>query len=291
MSSFIDSWDLRNPGRVLYSMKRTVETNQRIYFDLDASGHYLISGMASKLSPNRVQRTRWFTLAKLVAASSIFNRSERRRDRQRIIAALRLLFFFRFLFVIFVPFVPTRRRHRRERDNLGHTKGNGNEQRQRKSFGQAPWNVPRPSQQRLHERCQVRTLRQLKYGEAKRDRRWCRHCVSFYWRGFGLPVWPILSSSCFHSHSTTSRPWDHQSDFMFFFLLLFVFCRAQLSSLVAISGHQFRPAARTAVGSRQWLFRQWNRVFVEIGQQGEFRQIVVGRRHEPRSSNGIITIP
>ena len=96
MSSFIDSWDLRNPGRVLYSMKRTVETNQRIYFDLDASGHYLISGMASKLSPNRVQRTRWFTLAKLVAASSIFNRSERRRDRQRIIAALRLLFSFVF---------------------------------------------------------------------------------------------------------------------------------------------------------------------------------------------------
>lgn len=40
----LHSWDLRNPGQVLYTMNRTVETNQRIYFDLDPSGHYLISG-------------------------------------------------------------------------------------------------------------------------------------------------------------------------------------------------------------------------------------------------------
>lgn len=40
-------WDLRNPGQVLYTMHRTVETNQRIYFDLDPSGHYLISGDTS----------------------------------------------------------------------------------------------------------------------------------------------------------------------------------------------------------------------------------------------------
>nr|CAG4647080.1 EOG090X06W9 [Megafenestra aurita] len=40
-------WDLRNPGHVLYTMRRTVETNQRIYFDLDPSGRYLISGDTS----------------------------------------------------------------------------------------------------------------------------------------------------------------------------------------------------------------------------------------------------
>ena len=28
-------WDLRNPGTILYQMKRNVTTNQRIYFDLD----------------------------------------------------------------------------------------------------------------------------------------------------------------------------------------------------------------------------------------------------------------
>ncbi|KAG7465300.1 hypothetical protein MATL_G00174900 [Megalops atlanticus] len=37
-------WDLRDPGRVLFSLKRSVTTNQRIYFDLDASGRYLLSG-------------------------------------------------------------------------------------------------------------------------------------------------------------------------------------------------------------------------------------------------------
>ncbi|MBN3318520.1 WAP53 protein, partial [Atractosteus spatula] len=37
-------WDLREPGRVLFSLCRTVTTNQRIYFDLDPSGRYLLSG-------------------------------------------------------------------------------------------------------------------------------------------------------------------------------------------------------------------------------------------------------
>ncbi|KAJ8008415.1 hypothetical protein DPEC_G00104590 [Dallia pectoralis] len=37
-------WDLRDPGKVLFSLKRTVATNQRIYFDLDPSGRYLLSG-------------------------------------------------------------------------------------------------------------------------------------------------------------------------------------------------------------------------------------------------------
>ncbi|KYO29647.1 telomerase Cajal body protein 1 isoform A [Alligator mississippiensis] len=37
-------WDLRQPGRVLVSLQRRAATNQRIYFDLDPSGRYLVSG-------------------------------------------------------------------------------------------------------------------------------------------------------------------------------------------------------------------------------------------------------
>ncbi|XP_035530972.1 telomerase Cajal body protein 1 [Morone saxatilis] len=37
-------WDLREPDKVLFSLKRNVATNQRIYFDLDMSGKYLLSG-------------------------------------------------------------------------------------------------------------------------------------------------------------------------------------------------------------------------------------------------------
>ncbi|CAH0393710.1 unnamed protein product [Bemisia tabaci] len=37
-------WDLRNPGSILFSLIRTVETNQRIYFDLSPDGKYVISG-------------------------------------------------------------------------------------------------------------------------------------------------------------------------------------------------------------------------------------------------------
>ncbi|XP_014244349.1 telomerase Cajal body protein 1 isoform X2 [Cimex lectularius] len=37
-------WDLRNPGDVLYVIKRTVKTNQRIYFDMTADGRFLMTG-------------------------------------------------------------------------------------------------------------------------------------------------------------------------------------------------------------------------------------------------------
>ncbi|XP_022098757.1 LOW QUALITY PROTEIN: telomerase Cajal body protein 1-like [Acanthaster planci] len=37
-------WDMRNPGRVLFSLMRDVTTNQRMYFDLDSTGQYLVSG-------------------------------------------------------------------------------------------------------------------------------------------------------------------------------------------------------------------------------------------------------
>lgn len=37
-------WDLREPGKVLFSLRRNVTTNQRIYFDLDPSGRFLLSG-------------------------------------------------------------------------------------------------------------------------------------------------------------------------------------------------------------------------------------------------------
>ncbi|KAJ8389312.1 hypothetical protein AAFF_G00121770 [Aldrovandia affinis] len=37
-------WDLRDPGRVLFSLHRSIATNQRIYFDLDPSGQFLLSG-------------------------------------------------------------------------------------------------------------------------------------------------------------------------------------------------------------------------------------------------------
>ncbi|XP_061816374.2 telomerase Cajal body protein 1 isoform X1 [Nerophis lumbriciformis] len=37
-------WDIREPGQVVFSLKRNVATNQRIYFDLDSSGRYLLSG-------------------------------------------------------------------------------------------------------------------------------------------------------------------------------------------------------------------------------------------------------
>ncbi|XP_013421157.1 telomerase Cajal body protein 1 [Lingula anatina] len=37
-------WDMRNPGAVLCVMSREVLTNQRIYFDIDSSGRYLVSG-------------------------------------------------------------------------------------------------------------------------------------------------------------------------------------------------------------------------------------------------------
>ncbi|KAK3749961.1 hypothetical protein QZH41_013858, partial [Actinostola sp. cb2023] len=44
MDNEILCWDLRNPGCVLYRLLRTVTTNQRIYFDLDRSGNFVVSG-------------------------------------------------------------------------------------------------------------------------------------------------------------------------------------------------------------------------------------------------------
>ncbi|XP_065829238.1 telomerase Cajal body protein 1-like [Oscarella lobularis] len=37
-------WDIRQPGEVLFRTERAVETNQRIYFDLDRGGDWLVSG-------------------------------------------------------------------------------------------------------------------------------------------------------------------------------------------------------------------------------------------------------
>ncbi|XP_041034930.1 telomerase Cajal body protein 1 [Carcharodon carcharias] len=37
-------WDLRQPGKVLFSMLRSATTNQRMYFDLDLYGRYVVSG-------------------------------------------------------------------------------------------------------------------------------------------------------------------------------------------------------------------------------------------------------
>ncbi|XP_039703171.1 telomerase Cajal body protein 1 isoform X2 [Pteropus medius] len=40
-------WDLRQPGHLLWSLSREVTTNQRIYFDLDPTGQFLVSGSTS----------------------------------------------------------------------------------------------------------------------------------------------------------------------------------------------------------------------------------------------------
>ncbi|XP_060569571.1 telomerase Cajal body protein 1-like [Ruditapes philippinarum] len=37
-------WDMRNPGQILFSVLRTVITNQRIYFDITSDSKYLVSG-------------------------------------------------------------------------------------------------------------------------------------------------------------------------------------------------------------------------------------------------------
>ncbi|XP_030838082.1 telomerase Cajal body protein 1 [Strongylocentrotus purpuratus] len=37
-------WDVRNPGKVLNSALREVSTHQRVYFDIDSNGQYLVSG-------------------------------------------------------------------------------------------------------------------------------------------------------------------------------------------------------------------------------------------------------
>ena len=42
--SEIICWDIRNPGSVLFTVKREVATNQRIYFDISPDSRYFVSG-------------------------------------------------------------------------------------------------------------------------------------------------------------------------------------------------------------------------------------------------------
>ncbi|KAM8972619.1 telomerase Cajal body protein 1 [Pelodytes ibericus] len=42
-------WDIRHPGKVLVTLTRDVSTNQRMYFDMEVSGRYLVSGETSGL--------------------------------------------------------------------------------------------------------------------------------------------------------------------------------------------------------------------------------------------------
>lgn len=37
-------WDLRNPGKTLFTIERTVKTSQRIYFDLSRDGGHIVTG-------------------------------------------------------------------------------------------------------------------------------------------------------------------------------------------------------------------------------------------------------
>nr|CAG4643987.1 EOG090X06W9 [Lepidurus arcticus] len=46
--SEILGWDLRNPGQILHVLQRSVDTNQRVYFDLDNQGRYLFSGNSNE---------------------------------------------------------------------------------------------------------------------------------------------------------------------------------------------------------------------------------------------------
>ncbi|CAG8580198.1 12420_t:CDS:10 [Ambispora gerdemannii] len=42
--NFIHCWDIRNTGDVLFKLDRVGDTNQRLAFDIDSSGRYLITG-------------------------------------------------------------------------------------------------------------------------------------------------------------------------------------------------------------------------------------------------------
>jgi hypothetical protein len=129
----LHSWDLRNPGQVLYTMIRTVETNQRIYFDLDPSGHYLISGTAKNFP--RIGSKELVGLRHDGAASSMFNRlfhQEAGRAgleyayNNHAYLPLRLCVS-NFSFIVIFLYFSHNRRHERLRDNLGHPNGSGNE--------------------------------------------------------------------------------------------------------------------------------------------------------------------
>lgn len=37
-------WDIRNPGKIIYSLRRSVTTNQRMYFDISKDGAFIVSG-------------------------------------------------------------------------------------------------------------------------------------------------------------------------------------------------------------------------------------------------------
>jgi len=43
----IQCWDVRWPGRIFFSLDRPATTNQRIYFDLDKNGRWLVAGTSS----------------------------------------------------------------------------------------------------------------------------------------------------------------------------------------------------------------------------------------------------
>ncbi|XP_041483327.1 telomerase Cajal body protein 1-like [Lytechinus variegatus] len=44
MDQEILCWDVRKPGQILYTALREVSTHQRVYFDIDSTGQYLVSG-------------------------------------------------------------------------------------------------------------------------------------------------------------------------------------------------------------------------------------------------------
>lgn len=114
------SWDLRNPGRVLLTMNRTVETNQRVYFDLHPTGRYLITGLFIN-SYFFTHKTFPFFPAPLIKQH----------------------------------FFCYNRRHERFGRNLGRTERDGNERRQWK-WRSFDWrNGEVASQRRLHQRCRV----------------------------------------------------------------------------------------------------------------------------------------
>lgn len=43
-SPFISCWDIRQTGSLLFQVERIANTNQRLMFDIDPSGHYLATG-------------------------------------------------------------------------------------------------------------------------------------------------------------------------------------------------------------------------------------------------------
>ncbi|CAI4225448.1 unnamed protein product [Auanema sp. JU1783] len=46
-TNYITCWDLRNLGKKLFSLHRTLDSNHKMYFDLDINGRYLFSGTST----------------------------------------------------------------------------------------------------------------------------------------------------------------------------------------------------------------------------------------------------